>query len=130
MIYLVLIKSFRFWSFLTLFASVLIFGFENAAGLDSIANLDVWNSFKIPVVYSLGFWIAINFGAIFLTRFDRFVLCAYFDNHFTYVIDGEIRETLKSKNFWDHTWPQLRELDDFEVYYNDASASKRLNRMF
>ena len=39
---------------------------------------------------------------------------------------AKIRETLKSKNFWDHTWPQLRELDDFEVYYNDASASETI----
>jgi hypothetical protein len=58
------------------------------------------------------------------------VWSAYFDNHFTYVIEGEIRETLGSDNFWNHVWPSLRNLEDFEVYYNDASASKRLNRMF
>ena len=130
MIYLIFIKTFRVWSFLTFFAAVFVFGVENGAGLDSIANLDAWNELKTPVVFSLGFWIAINFGSVFFTRFDRFVWSTYFDNHFTYVIDGEIRETLGSDNFWNHVWPSLRNLNDFEVYYNDASASKRLNRMF
>lgn len=130
MIYLILIKTFRLWSFVTLFASVIVFAVENGSGLDSIANLDAWSDLKTPVVFSLGFWFVFNFGAIFFTRFDRFVWSMYFDNMFTYVIDGEIRETLGSNNFWNHTWPMLRKLDDFEVYYNDPSASKRLNRVF
>lgn len=130
MIYLIFIKSFRVWSFLTFFAAVLVFAVENGAGLENIANMDAWTDLKIPVVYSLGFWIVIHFGSVFFTRFDRFCLRAYYDNHFTYVINGEIRETLNAKNFWDHTWPMLRKETDFEVYYNDPSASKRLNRLF
>jgi hypothetical protein len=130
MIYLLFIKTFRIWSFLTFFGSALVFGVENAAGLESIANLDAWSDLKFPIVFSLGFWIVINLGAIFFTRFDQFLWSAYFDNMFTYKIEGEIRETLGSNSFWNYTWPQLRGMDNFEVYYNDPSCTKRLNRLF
>lgn len=130
MIYQIFIKLFRVWSFLTFFGSAFVFGIENGVGLESIANLDAWNDIKFPIVFSLGFWIVINLGAIFLTRFDRFVWAAYFDDMFTVVIDGEIRETYKTNNFWNHVWPCLRETENFKVYYNDPTASKRFHRLF
>lgn len=114
MIYLALLKTYRWFTFIVFFVAIMYVGLQNSPGVQL--------PFKLEVLACFGFLIALHIGLLFFygTDVKEVFMKMYFDNHYTIVMPNGVKRTVTEA-----VWREIQhEYDgvDCRIYYNNPSG--------
>jgi hypothetical protein len=121
MIYLILIKIWRWFVFVIAVVSLLYAGIANSADFEQIPL-----PYKTEILCVLGVLIAIHFAILIYFGVDAGIvlMSMYLDDHYTVVIgngDGRHPQTYDSAT-WRERQHEYDDLYDVRIYYNNPTG--------